>query len=198
MNNGNFDTAYNNGSDIPYMLSRIFEFLIEQGSEDFWKCLKYPEYDCLSKPNLTLKEKRELIYTNGKNLNDFNVYVNMPLINPEEDKAKTLLKAYVLRVKPITQMDFVVSINFEIITHTTLSNIAKDEDMVSRIDFIESELVRMLNQRDFFFGRIKYDHRLSTEADSYLAYNNSTNFFGRVLCLAVLNTRHDENFGCPE
>ena len=58
------------------------------------------------------------------------------LISPEEDNAKTILKAYILRVKPITQMDFVVSFNFDIITHTTLSNIEKDTDMVSRIDIL--------------------------------------------------------------
>ena len=147
---------------------------------------------------MTALTKRKLIYTNGKNLNDYNIYLNAPLISPEEDNAKTILKAYILRVKPITQMDFVVSFNFDIITHTTLSNIEKDTDMVSRIDFIESELIRMLNQRDFFFGRVKFDHRTSTDAHSILAYNNSNNFFGRCLTMAVLNTRHDENIECEE
>lgn len=198
MNNGNFDTAYNTGQDIPYILSKIFEFLIEEGSEDFWKAIYYKDYDCLDQPNLTMSEKRKLIYTNGKNLNDYNIYLNAPLISPEEDNAKTILKAYILRVKPITQMDFVVSFNFDIITHTTLSNIEKDTDMVSRIDFIESELIRMLNQRDFFFGRVKFDHRTSTDSHSMLAYNNSNNFFGRCLTMAVLNTRHDENIECEE
>ena len=57
MNNGNYDTAYNNGQDLPYILSKIFEFLIEKGSEDFWKAIKYSDYDCLDKPNLTMSEK---------------------------------------------------------------------------------------------------------------------------------------------
>lgn len=196
MNNENFDIAYNNGSDLPYIISRIFEFLIEKGSEDFWKCLKYPEYDCLSKPNLTMSEKRNLIYTNGKNINEYNVYLNAPLIAVEEETAKTLLKSYILRVKPIDSMDFVVSVNFEILTHTSLANIENGVDMVSRIDFIESELIRMLNQRDFFFGRVQFNHRLSPDSDSYLAYNNANNYFGQVLCFAILNVRHDEDFGC--
>ena len=198
MNNGNFDTAYNNGSDLPYIVSKIFEFLIEQGSEDFWKCIKYDDYDCLSKPNLTMSEKRNLIYTKGKDINEYNIYLNSPLISVEEETAKTILKSYVLRIRPADQMNFVVSVSFEIITHTHLANIEKGVDMVSRIDFIASELIRMLNQRDFGFGRVRFDHRFSSDSDSYMAYNNSNQFFGKVLTFAVLNIRHDENCECEE
>lgn len=198
MNNDNFDTAYNNGSDLPYIVSKIFEFLIEQGSEDFWKCIKYDDYDCLSKPNLTMSEKRNLIYTKGKDINEYNIYLNSPLISVEEETAKTILKSYVLRIRPADQMNFVVSVSFEIITHTHLANIEKGVDMVSRVDFINSELIRMLNQRDFGFGRVRFDHRFSSDSDSYMAYNNSNQFFGKVLTFAVLNIRQDENCECEE
>ena len=198
MNNDNFDTAYNNGSDLPYIVSKIFEFLIEQGSEDFWKCIKYDDYDCLSKPNLTMSEKRNLIYTKGKDINEYNIYLNSPLISVEEETAKTILKSYVLRIRPADQMNFVVSVSFEIITHTHLANIEKGVDMVSRVDFINSELIRMLNQRDFGFGRVRFDHRFSPDSDSYMAYNNSNQFFGKVLTFAVLNIRQDENCECEE
>lgn len=192
----NNDVAYNNGQDIPIIISKILEFLIENGNENFWKAIKYPDYDCLSKPNLTLQEKRDLIYTNGKNLNDFNIYANMPLISPEEDKAKTLLKVYKIRTKPIDRMNFIISINFDIITHTALSNIGRDNDMLSRIDYIESELIEMLHEKDFYFGRVQFDRGISADAEAYLAYNNSNNYFGQCLCLTVRNTRTDEENIC--
>ena len=56
MNNGNFDTAYNTGQDIPYILSKIFEFLIEEGSEDFWKAIYYKDYDCLDQKKINLHQ----------------------------------------------------------------------------------------------------------------------------------------------
>lgn len=192
----NYDIAYNSGKDIPFIVSKMLEFLIMEGDENFWKAIKYPEYDCLSKPNLTIEEKRALIYTNGKNLNDFNIYANMPLISPEEDTAKTILKVYKVRTNPRDRMGFVVSINFEIITHTALANIAYGDDMLSRTDFIESLLINMFNEKDFYFGRFIFDRNMSTDNEAYLAYNNSNNFFGTCFCISVNNFRADEENSC--
>lgn len=196
INNGNTDTAYNNGQDIPYMMTEVFDFLIQYGNEEFWKAIYYKDYDCLEKPNLTLKEKRKLIYTYGENINEFNIYLNSPLIMPEEDKAKVLLKAYKVRIKPENAMGFVVSFNFDILVHATLANIKKGDTMLSRADFIESQLILMLHCRDFSFGRMAFDRELSSDAQAYMAYNNSNNYFGEVLCMCVDNFRAIENEEC--
>lgn len=195
-NNGNNSLSYNNGSDIPYVVSEIFEYLVKYGSEDFWKAIKYPDYDCLSKPNLTLKEKRDLIYTYGEDINKFSIYLNSPLIAPEQSESKVIIKAYKIRTKPINRMDFILSYNFDILTHTTIANIESKDTMVSRTDFIESELISMLNGRDFSFGMTIYDRELSLDAQTYLGINNSNNFFGSTFCIVVDNLRADGSDIC--
>ena len=57
---------YNSLSRLPSIGYNILVYLArEPSAENIWKMLKYNDYDCLSKPNLTFSEKMELIWKNG-------------------------------------------------------------------------------------------------------------------------------------
>ena len=54
--------------------SRIISALVNDTSKignEFWKALCYDEADCLDKPNVSIKDRRKVIYKRG-NLNYFN------------------------------------------------------------------------------------------------------------------------------
>ena len=50
---------YNKYSQMSQMVYNIVEHLM-LNNENIWKVLKYPDVDCLNKPNLTLAEKAAL------------------------------------------------------------------------------------------------------------------------------------------
>ena len=53
--------AYNKFTEFSNLCYNILAYLMVQ-NEDIWKLLKYDTPDPLSKPNLTLEEKRKMIY----------------------------------------------------------------------------------------------------------------------------------------
>ncbi|MGL4452270.1 MAG: hypothetical protein ACRCTZ_13895, partial [Sarcina sp.] len=68
------DNLFNQATRVPFIPYRIVEQLM--ANEDFWKILKYPTYDCISKPNLTIEEKSMMIWKNQDNSQDYNIFFN--------------------------------------------------------------------------------------------------------------------------
>ena len=82
---------YNSMSVLPYVPYRILSYLATK-DEIIWKMLKYNDYDALSKPNLTFKEKMNLIWKTGKQEN-YNVFLTNQ-IDDAISEAKTIFKLY--------------------------------------------------------------------------------------------------------
>ena len=84
---------YNSFSRLPSIGYNILVYLAKQPTaENIWKMLKYKDYDCLSKPNLTLAEKLELIWKEGPQ-EQFGVFMT-PLVEDAITESKTILKIY--------------------------------------------------------------------------------------------------------
>lgn len=84
---------YNSLSKLPTIAYNILVYLSTQSSaENLWKMLKYDDYDCLSKPNLTHKEKMELIWKSGPQ-EKFSVFLS-PLVEDAITESKTIMKIY--------------------------------------------------------------------------------------------------------
>lgn len=199
INNGDNQLAYNNGNDIPYVASKIFDFLISDNLEvtnKFWKILKYADYDCLEKDNLTKSERRKIIYTHGGIMNDYNVFLNAPLVNVEQIENKSMIKVYKVRTKPNTRMEFILSYAFEIIVGSNIINMSDGDDMVSRVDMLESCLISSLHGRDFGFGKILFDIGLSRDCQAYTDINNGKGYNGETLVFAIRNVRTDVGGTC--
>ena len=65
---------------------RIIEHLIENpDAEIIWKLLKYDDADAYSRPDLTIDEKRELIYNGQSIQTDFRVFFDFMMDDAENE-----------------------------------------------------------------------------------------------------------------
>lgn len=179
-------------SKIPY---KIFVYLIEN-NERLWKLLKYNSIDALSKPNLTKKEKIDLLYTEkGKEI-DYHVFFK-PLIGEEMTESSTQLRFYKAKISPDTTLDAIVVYKFDILVGSK-TNLVYDEDGIpcSRLDLIEAEVIDTLNGfNDIGIGGLLFDRELSNLCVQNTGLSNSKNFFGSSFGLAC-HWIEINNYGC--
>lgn len=175
---------FNQFTSMPYIPYRIIEYLISN-NENIWKVLKYPTYDCLSQPNLTLKEKAEMIWKNQDRQQDYNVFLN-PIVNNMIYDATTILKCYRLDSNPVNHIIATVSYEFDIIYGSKIPMIGLDGVPCTRGDVIEMELMKTLNGADVSgVGLLQYNTRLSGLCRSRANVGNDNTFNGISLIFAV-------------
>ena len=186
---------YNTLSSVPFIPFQIVKTLALSGNENIWKVLYYDDYDCLSKPNLTFKQKMNLIWKNEADEEAYKIFLK-PLIASEETKAITQLRINKINMKPTDQYNAMLLYEFAIITGYKIAMIEVDGIPVSRIDYLEQQIIKELNgtQLDLRgLGVLKYDRNMDRFSQTNLSISNSKSFFGSttVLCVMVANLEED-------
>ena len=191
-NNGN-GLSYNSFINIPEIPYRIIDYEITKGDERIWKLLKYPTRDALSKDNLTIQEKLNMIWR-GTDTNEqlYNVFLKSLIGNSIDDAAEqSQLRIYRLGSKPVSQYQSVISYEFDILCHEKCSNVYYGENnsiLCERTDVIESLLLNDLNGNQITgVGFLKFDRQLEVEDISRMNISNSKSFYGRSLIMSVRN-----------
>lgn len=177
--------AFNKFTNLPSVPYLILSYLAEN-NEDIFKALFYQEKDALSKPNLTLEQKLDMIYVDeGKEI-DKHLFLK-PLIGEEMIDSATQLRIYKYGISPLDSMTAVITYRFDIITGSKISLIYNNDGIpVNRLDFIESQLLNTLNGIDLFgTGKFQFNRDLSTQDKQILTLSNSKNFFGSILLMSV-------------
>ena len=138
-----------------------------------------------NQPDLTLEQKLDMIYVDeGKEI-DKHLFLK-PLIGEEMIDSVTQLRLYKYGISPTDAMTSVITYRFDIITGSKVSLIYDDNIPVSRLDFIETELLNTLNGIDLFgTGKFQFNRDLSTQDKQILTLSNSKNFFGSILLMSV-------------
>ena len=84
---------YNSMSALPSIPYNIMTYLATSPqAEDLWKMLAYNGYDALSKPNLTMSQKLDLLWRNGPQEERGVFFTN--LIEDAIPTSKCILKIY--------------------------------------------------------------------------------------------------------
>lgn len=177
--------------------SRIISTLVNDTSEignEFWKALCYDEADCLDKPNVSIKDRRKVIYKRG-NLNNFNGYkiFNFPLLTDsimdggEENLIQ--LRIYQRSILPIDTTKAVISYRIDVYTSSKLASfLDKDGDLVERTEFLISHLLDMLVDLEIGLGfdLIQFNRELERTCRSEELINNGKLFYARSVTIAML------------
>lgn len=177
--------------------SRIISALVNNTSEignEFWKALYYDEINCLDKPNVSIKDRRKVIYKRG-NLNNFNGYkiFNFPLLtdsimdNGEENLIQ--LRIYQRSILPIDTTKAVISYRIDVYTSSKLASfLDKDGDLVERTEFLISHLLDMLVNLEIGLGfdLIQFNRELERTCRSEQLINNGKLFYARSVTIAML------------
>ena len=188
----------NKFTTMPFIPYNIIEWLaLDSGAENVWKILKYPTYDCLSKPNLTLDEKMELLCVNNNNQQDYNIFLNQLVENmiPEE---KTILKIYKVQTgfeSGTGGLFSVGSYRFDILYGGKMGTIEYQKTPCNRGDVLEMELLKSLNGADIkgASGYLEYNPILSRNCGSNLNLGNHTTYIGTSIIMAVRLVNFDDN-----
>ena len=177
--------------------SRIISALVNDTSEignEFWKALYYDETDCLDKPNVSIKDRRKVIYKRGK-LNNFNGYkiFNFPLLTDSivDDGEENLiqLRIYQRSILPLDTTKAVISYRIDVYTSSKLASfLDKDGDLVERTEFLTSHLLDMLVNLEIGLGfdLIQFNRELERTCRSEQLINNGKLFYARSVTIAML------------
>jgi len=187
--------SFNKFSSMPYIPYKVIAFLISnENAENIFKILKYPTYDCLKEQNLTMKEKKEMIWKGQDQMQDYNIF----LTNVEEnmlDESKTLLKLFRYDSLPVNRMISVVCYEFDILFGTKSSIIDYNGIPCNRGDVLEAEILKVINGEELSgVGYFQYNYELSRLCRSRANIGNNSTFTGCSFVLATQSS--DLDVGC--
>lgn len=174
---------FNGLAQVPY---KILQYLMLYGEEDIWKILKYNDEDCLSKPNLTLKEKSDLIWRNKMNEEKYRVFLK-PLIGDAWTDSTTQLRLYKNAIKPFDRLKAVVLYSFEIVVGAKASMVDFNGILISRLDYLEELILKSLNGKNLGFGIAEFQFNQEVDRESQERYNinNGKTFYGSTLTMCI-------------
>ena len=177
--------------------SRIISALIKNTTtigNEFWKAFCYDEVDCLSKENVSIKDRRKVIYKRGST-NNFNGYkiFNFPLLTDSfmDDGQENMiqLRIYQLNILPIDTTKAVLSYRIDVYTSSKLASlIDKDGDLVERTEFLITRLLDMLVGIDIGLGcdLVQFNRELERTCRVEEIINNGKLFYARSLTIAMI------------
>lgn len=185
---------FNSLSRLPSIPYTIIKYLA-LNDEIIWKLLKYSDYDALSKPDLTFKEKMALVWKTGSQ-EKYNVF----LTNLTEDaitESKTIFKLYHYYTHAKELYLGTVVYAFDCLYGGTMALVEYNGIPVSRGDLFVNRILAVLNGADvggvgkltFFDDMSRYDLARST-------IGNSKTFTGVQLYMSVNVGDTGEVVGC--
>lgn len=173
--------AYNSYASLPDLCYKAIEYLM-LNNEDIWKLLKYNTYDALYKENLTMKEKASLIYDGKGDSSKFRVF-RSPYMDDLFDMECAQLRVYVESISPDTPIYGTVDVNFEVISHVKIVNLA---DYRNRLELMIQQVLQTLNGVYIgAIGNFMFDRTISFYDLCKMNLYNNRNFYGYTLIMST-------------
>ena len=188
---------YNSMSALPKALYNILEYLVTaEPAEDIWKMLKYNDYYALSNPNLTMTEKLDLLWREGKQ-EDYGVFFTN-LIEDAMCVSKCVLKMYhyYTYARPSSYLA-TPTFAFDFLYGGQMSLVEKDGIPVNRGDLFINCLLSSLNGANIGgVGTLIFDDEQSRYDDARSVVGNSKTFTGVQIYLSTLMGDTGAEVGC--
>lgn len=197
--------TFNDFSNVPFIPYKIIEHLLKDKRpqvQDIWKLLKYQTPDALKKPDLTTKEKVDMVW-NGIDSHQENYTIFFKqLIGNALDTAQEQVKFTITRYGNIAtdnNSETILIYEIEMIIPET-SAIVRYGDLdvpVERTDLLESYILNAINGMDIGVCQpFMFNRNLSSMCKSYLDISNSKSFYGRSLFIATRLINPKRDGGC--
>jgi hypothetical protein len=187
-------SVYNRFNQLPYVPYQIISYLAEQNDRIF-KLLKYNDIDALNKPNLTMEQKRQLIWDGQDDMENYNIFLTNVQPN-EEIKNRTIMKVYRYNMEPDNQVSAIACYRFDILFGSKIPLVTYNGITCNRGDVIEMEIMRSLNGEDVAgVGFLQYNNQLTTLCSSQVGIGNNYTFTGLTIVMGT-NITDIEAGGC--
>lgn len=173
--------AANNFAGFSDLCKNVIQYLL-LNNENIWKLLKYNTPDALSKDNLTLSEKRDLIYTGTEDSEDYKVF-RTPFVDEAFRKEVSQIRVYSLTINPNNRSVSTIDIAIDCITHIKLANLIGNGN---RLELLVEEVLKTLNGQDINgVGTLFFDMSQSTYDGARCSIFNNRYFYGFQIVMSV-------------
>lgn len=173
--------AYNKMEGFSNLAYNILSYLMTN-NENIWKLLKYNTTNALSYGDLTMDEKRSLIFNGTGDSENFNVF-RSPFVDDAFTSEVSQLRIYALTINPNNRSLSTIDFAIDCITHVKLCNI---DGCKNRAEVMVEEVIKTLNGQDIDgVGRIFMDERESTYDGARSSLFNNRYFWGFQIVMSV-------------
>lgn len=168
---------------MPYIPFKIIMALLE--NDNFCKLIYYSTVDALERPNLTMEQKRRLIWDGQDNMDDYHIF--MTNVQPNEETInRTILKVYRYNSDPVDRVHSIVSYAFDVLYGSKMPLVRCNGITCNRGDVIEMEIMKTLNGEDVAgVGFLQYDDDLTALCRSQVGIGNNYTFTGLSIIMAT-------------
>lgn len=168
---------------MPYIPFRIVMALLE--NDNFCKLMYYNTIDALDQPNLTIEQKRDLIWDGQDDMDNYNIFLTNVQPN-EETINRTILKVYRYVSDPINRNVATVAYAFDVLFGSKIPLVRYNGITCNRGDVIEMEIMKTLNGEDVAgVGFLQFDNELTTLCRSRIGIGNNYTFTGLSIIMAT-------------
>lgn len=158
--------SFNEMSTVPNTI--VTEYLFN--NEDIWKLIYYtlddnksPIVKPLEMPNLTAKQKRDLIYQGVDDVNKFRVFFTMFPQNEEINDQIQQLRIYRSRILPSNAFRSSVAWKFDLPCHFGVQTIIVDNIVRNRADVLQEKILETLNGVEVGgIGTLQFNYDMDT------------------------------------
>lgn len=176
--------VYNKYSVMPYIPYNVVQYLATH-NENIWKILKYPTYDCLSKPDLTLDEKMELIWKGETHQDDYSVFFSALIEDMIWDE-RTILKVHRYYTVPKSNIFATALYEFDILYGGKIALIDYNGYPCNRGDVMEAEILSTLNGKEMDgVGVMEFNAQKSNMSKSMHNIGDNKQFTGQSIIMAI-------------
>lgn len=173
----------NKFTSMPYIPFKIVMALLE--NDNFCKLLYYNTIDALDQPNLTIAQKRALIWDGQDDMDNYHIFLTNVQPN-EETENRTILKVYRYVTDPINRNIATISYEFDVLFGSKIPLVKYNGITCNRGDVIEMEIMKTLNGEDVAgVGYLQYDNDLTTLCRSRVGIGNNYTFTGLSIIMAT-------------
>lgn len=185
---------YNSLSQLPNIPYNIIKYLV-QNDEIIWKLMKYPDYNALSKPDLTMTEKLNMLWCSGPQ-EKFNVFLT-PLVEDAIPESKCIFKLYQYYIHAKELYTSTVVYAFDFLYGGQMTLVEYNGIPVSRGDLFINRILEVLNGAEVNgIGKLTFFDDMSRYSLGKATIGNSKTFTGVCMYMATLVGDTGREVGC--
>ena len=172
--------------DLPQYQYKILEYLFS--NENIWKLLYYNTPDALYQSNLTMAQKRALIYTaNGNTYPQDTTIYRVFLTDLSDDmwnEQASFMRITLPAVFPTNRTEGILSFNIDVLVHTKIDML---NSTISRKVCLLSNILKSLNGAEIGgVGKLTFNRKLSmTDKAVSEGLTNGRSFSGYQITLST-------------
>jgi hypothetical protein len=150
------DLSYNQYAGYDQIPYKIMEYLMLT-NDNLWKLLKVDTGDALTKPNLTLNEKRALVYGGQEDSSPYRVFT-VKYTDDAVERRQTQMRIYIARVYPKNAQIGMIDFCIDVFCHNKIAVLTYPNYKPNRYDVMFSEIMKTLNGKDIkTLGRLFFN-----------------------------------------